>query len=113
LQIYEEMLNKYPNEDGNEYSAAMEAAIGFLVSQGIREGSARANFDKLLKKTAWETSFDLRSAGYKYEQVEDWEEAAECYDQAAKLLTDFEPQDAAMLRARAEECRVKLGGGGS
>lgn len=87
----------------------LAAAVNYLVERhGVDAPTAEKDMRALIGEIERPASVELRHQGSEFEQAGEWMSAAECYQQAADMMAEWDPVDAAVLERCVERVLKRL-----
>jgi hypothetical protein len=107
LDVYAKSLPSDSEPDGDDKTRALTAAVDFLQNSGIPAEKAEPALRLLIAELDRDRSYDLRNQAVEHEQAGEWDQAIECYGQAASLREEWDQKDCAFLLGCIERVRKK------
>ncbi len=109
LLIYDKCLPEELVPTREEKKAALLGGISYLLTVGIPEQEAQLGLCLLVRERDREESIDLWREARGYEDARDWEQAIECYEEAASLQEEWDREDFESLQLCIKRVRAKQG----
>jgi hypothetical protein len=107
MQVYGKNLPEGAEPSAEEKERALATAVQTLQSQGISATTARANLRLILGEIDRQRSYELRNQAVIHEENGEWDQAAEHYEQAARLRLEWDKGDCAFLLGCVQRVRDK------